>query len=229
MFRYVIVFSKTGLVRYISHLDMLRLFKRAFRRAGIDLAYSQGFNPHPKMSFAQPLSLGYDAEGEYLEFETGEPVSKTRLLERLPEHLPEGISITACGTIPKGQKSLAAKVYAAEYEVVYPASWHAWDFPAATDAFMTQEEILVEKRQKKSKKLKTVNIRPGIRSMEAIRTERNRLCLRMCLDCGNESNVSPELVIPAYASFADIHCKRHEIEVCRKKLILPLDFPIEWM
>ena len=94
---------------------------------------------------------------------------------------------------------------------------------------MTQEEILAEKRQKKSKKLKTVNIRPGIRSMEAIRTERNRLCLRMCLDCGNESNVSPELVIPAYASFADIHCKRHEIEVCRKKLILPLDFPIEWM
>ena len=229
MFRYVIVFSKTGLVRYISHLDMLRLFKRAFRRAGIDLAYSQGFNPHPKMSFAQPLSLGYDAEVEYLEFETGEPVSKTRLLERLPEHLPEGICITACGTIPKGQKSLAAKVYAAEYEVVYPASWHAWDFPAATDAFMTQEEILAEKRQKKSKKLKTVNIRPGIRSMEAIRTERNRLCLRMCLDCGNESNVSPELVIPAYASFADIHCKRHEIEVCRKKLILPLDFPIEWM
>ena len=65
MYKYTIVFSKTGLVKYISHLDMLRLFKRAFRRAGIELAYSQGFNPHPKMGFAQPLSLGYEAEAEY--------------------------------------------------------------------------------------------------------------------------------------------------------------------
>jgi hypothetical protein len=65
--------------------------------------------------------------------------------------------------------------------------------------------------------------------METLRTERNRLCLRMVLDCGGQSNVSPELVIPTYAAFANIHCDRHEVEVVRKKLILPVDFPIEWM
>ena len=58
MSRYVIKFSKEGNIRYISHLDLLRLFKRSFKRVGIKLQYSQGFNPHPKMSFAQPLSLG---------------------------------------------------------------------------------------------------------------------------------------------------------------------------
>ena len=73
MSKYAIVFSKTGYIRYTSHLDLLRLFKRAFRRAGIPVAYSHGFNPHPKMSFAQPLSLGYAAEEELLEFETEDP------------------------------------------------------------------------------------------------------------------------------------------------------------
>ena len=66
MSKYVLTFSKSGLIRFTSHLDMLRLFKRGFRRAGIELKYSQGFNPHPRMGFAQPLSLGYLAEAELL-------------------------------------------------------------------------------------------------------------------------------------------------------------------
>ena len=70
MSRYVVKFYKEGVLRYISHLDLLRLFKRSFKRVDIKLQYSQGFNPHPKMSFAQPLSLGYDSRGEYLEIET---------------------------------------------------------------------------------------------------------------------------------------------------------------
>ncbi|MFR0902151.1 MAG: TIGR03936 family radical SAM-associated protein [Anaerovoracaceae bacterium] len=64
--RYVLKFTKNGYAKYTSHLDMLRFFKRAFRKSGISLRYSQGFNPHPKMSFAQPLSLGYSSSFELL-------------------------------------------------------------------------------------------------------------------------------------------------------------------
>ena len=70
MYRYYLEFSKTGNIRFISHLDLLRLFKRTFKRSGIELVYSQGFNPHPKLGFAQPLSLGYEGLAEILEFET---------------------------------------------------------------------------------------------------------------------------------------------------------------
>ena len=68
--KYVIRFQKTGVICYTSHLDIMKVFKRSFKRAGIRLAYSQGFNPHPKMGFAQPLSLGYESMDEYIEFET---------------------------------------------------------------------------------------------------------------------------------------------------------------
>ena len=69
MTRYIMQFSKTGTSCYISHLDLVRVFHRAFKRAGIKLEYSKGFNPHPKMGFAQPLSLGYTGIREYIEFE----------------------------------------------------------------------------------------------------------------------------------------------------------------
>ena len=68
--KYIIDFSKTGTICYTSHLDIMKVFKRSFKRAGISIAYSQGFNPHPKMGFAQPLSLGYWGLEEYVEFET---------------------------------------------------------------------------------------------------------------------------------------------------------------
>ena len=68
MNRYVITFSKMGTICYISHLDLMRMFRRTFKKAGIRLAYSQGFNPHPKMGFAQPLSLGYWGLREMMEF-----------------------------------------------------------------------------------------------------------------------------------------------------------------
>ena len=81
--RYVIKFSKGGYAKYTSHLDLLRFFKRAFRKTGVDLKYSQGFNPHPKLSFAQPLSLGYLGDNELVEFETNtcqDPVELENIL-----------------------------------------------------------------------------------------------------------------------------------------------------
>ena len=70
MTRYIMQFSKTGTSCYISHLDLVRVFHRAFKRAGIKLEYSKGFNPHPKMVFAQLLSLGFTCLREFFEFES---------------------------------------------------------------------------------------------------------------------------------------------------------------
>ena len=83
MSEYIIEFSKTGTICFTSHLDMMRIFKRVFKRTGVALAYSQGYNPHPKMGFAQPLSLGYWGMKEYFECETAGEWENDQLLQRL--------------------------------------------------------------------------------------------------------------------------------------------------
>ncbi len=96
MFKYILTFSKTGNICYISHLDLMRLFYRAIKRSGIKLGYSKGFNPHPKMSFAQPLSLGYTGLNELMEMETEEEYEPDIIRQRLAELMPEGLEIKAC-------------------------------------------------------------------------------------------------------------------------------------
>lgn len=85
MGRYLLKFSKEKNLKYISHLDLLRVFQRAFKRAHIRLRYSQGFNPHAKIGFGQPLSLGSESTGEYMEFETAEDGNPEEYLAGLGE------------------------------------------------------------------------------------------------------------------------------------------------
>ena len=229
MSKYVLEISKKGLIKYTSHLDMMRLFKRTFRRIGIDIAYSQGFNPHPKLGFSVPLSLGYESEGEYLEVETVEPVSKEMFTEDLTRALPGGLTVLRAGEPENGKKSLAALAEAAEYTATYPVSFYRHDFPALLRVYMEQPEILAMKKQKKTKKLKEVNIRDKIRSLRADADPGGHLVLTMVLDSGSGSSLSPELVIESFGSFAGLDIPRYMIEVCRKQIIFPLDVAIRWM
>lgn len=229
MNKYVIVFSKNGYVKYISHLDMQRLFARAFRRCGLELQYSQGFNPHPKMSIAQPLSLGYSAKGEFIEFETKAAYPSDVLIDKLQETMPTGIELIRCGVISEDSKSLAASIEYAEYTVDIPVAYYEKDYQKVADDFLWQKQILAEKRQKKTKKMVETDIRSKIRAITTAPDEDDKLTLKMTLDCGSHSNVSPELVLTSFMKFAAFDCPRYEIEVSRDKLGLPLDYAIEWM
>ena len=94
--KYLIKWTKEGDMRYISHLDIMRLFQRAFKRTGIRLKYTEGYSPHPKMSIAQPLSLGYTSRGEYFEFETQEDLDPESFRHRMEDAMPEGIRMLSC-------------------------------------------------------------------------------------------------------------------------------------
>ena len=228
MNRYCISFSKSGYGKYSSHLDLLRLFKRAFRRAGIPVAYSHGFNPHPKMSFAQPLSLGYAADNELLEFETEEPVSLISSVSELNKDMPQGITVACVGEV-SGAKSLAASVYAADFTVSVPVPYYEKDYPALVKDYLAKDEILAEKKQKKTGKTAETNIRGKIRDMSAEKADDNTLILKLKLDCGSKSNLSPELVIGTFFEFADKQIKRHVIDVSRTRLYIPIDISIKWL
>ncbi len=222
--KYVICFQKTGVICYTSHLDIMKVFKRSFKRADIRLAYSQGFNPHPKMGFAQPLSLGYESLDEYIEFETadgGAQIKADEILNRMRSLMPEGLDLLSIekATHPK---TLAANTVAAEYRVIIPVkeeerSVVSRDARTLWQDYMGQKEILTLKKQKKKKEPVLVDIRPKIQELLFYPSEEG-LQLDMKLDSGSDSNLSPELVITTVLERFDLTTPRNEIGVTRMKI-----------
>jgi len=93
MYKVNFIFSKTGLMRYISHLDLMRLFMRAMRRADLPLKMSEGFSPHPKLSFRRALKLGVESQAEEASIVLKFPVAPEDFKNRLQKQLPEGIEV----------------------------------------------------------------------------------------------------------------------------------------
>lgn len=219
MNKYVITFSKTGIICYISHLDLMRMFKRTFKKAGIRLAYSQGFNPHPKMGFAQPLSLGYWGLEELMEFETVDDYEPEKIKNIIAPMMPEGINITDCRELVGIRKTLAANTIAAEYIIAVPLKNSLEETGDDIRAkYMGQPQIIALKKQKKKKELAQVDIKPMIRRIDFI-SEEQTLFITTVLDSGSTSNLSPELVIDTLLKCLDLDTDRSEISVMRKKII----------
>ncbi len=215
--RYVIKFSKNGYVKYTSHLDLLRIFKRAFKKTGLGLRYSQGFNPHPKMGFAQPLSLGYAGRNELIEFEINEPASEALILEKMQAEMPDGIKLIECKALGPDVKALASIADSALYKIWIPTDKDEAELKAQLANYLAQEKILAMKRQKKTKKLQEMDIKHMIRSCEISKLGEFAM-IKASLDCGSKSNCSPELVISTFCEFAGIDTPRHEIEVERENI-----------
>ena len=143
MNKFIIKYSKTGYLKYISHLDLMRLFHRSFKRGSIKLRYSNGYNPHPKMVIAQPLSLGYESTGDYLEIETCNELEPDSIMEILNNIMPKGIEILKCKSLDGFNKTLASLVEFASYEIELSTSQSVG--AEKLDSFMKSEEINVNK------------------------------------------------------------------------------------
>ncbi len=177
-----IVFSKTGRARYISHLDLVRTMTRVVRRAGIPLWYTEGFNRHPYLTFAAPLSLGSEGLRETMDLRLEEEMDSEELVRRLNGAFPEGL--TAISAAPAVAK--AGELAAADYLLTF-------DCPARPImSLLAQTEILVEKKTKK-KDWKTIDIRPAFAG--AVCEENGgRTQMRVTLPCGNDT-VNPSLFL----------------------------------
>ncbi len=117
MYRLRIKFARGDEVKYISHLDITRVFQRAFLRAGLPLAYSQGFNPHPRISLAAPLPVGATAEAELMDIMCERPVTAEFFMESAGRELPDGIQFIQAVPVPLSLPSLQAQLGEAEYLV----------------------------------------------------------------------------------------------------------------
>jgi len=226
--RYMLKFAKEEVVKFTSHLDMVRMFKRAFQRSGIRLLFSAGFNPHPKMTLAQPLSLGYTSVAEWIEFETADDLEPETVKNALKEVLPPGIKILEIHTMEPVEKSLASRCRAAEYTIAMNLDHDITqrsavmetltDNPAGED-FLNQATIMVQKKSMKHKKIMEVDIRPMIHYMNTCVVD-NNIFITTELAAGSNLNLSPELFIEAFLTFYHLAIPRETIEVLRTDLIM---------
>ena len=157
-------FSKTGPMRLLSHLEMLNLFSRAVKRAGIPIRYSRGFHPHPKFSFATALSVGVESHAEYFDMEIETGYGAIRARESLNATLPEGIEILEAVEIPLRSDSLSTIMDKIRYRVTLPEGI-AENLPALADSFLALETF-VHHREKQSKTVE-IDLRKELHELHA--------------------------------------------------------------
>ncbi len=119
-FKVRLKYRKEGAMKYLSHLDLFRAFYRAARRAGLPLSFTGGFNPHPRLSFAPPLPVGAEGEGELVDIELAAPIAAARVQEGLNAALPPGLKITAAIFLPRQSPALFDTVGAARWRITLP-------------------------------------------------------------------------------------------------------------
>jgi radical SAM-linked protein len=221
-------FTKEEVIKYTSHLDMVRMFKRAFQRSGIRLVFSAGFNPHPKMTLAQPLSLGYTSVGEWIEFETVNELASEDVITTLANVLPPGIKILEISTMQPDEKSLASRCYAAEYTIAMCLDHAVTDDKKLkerlesnlnAEEFLAQTDIVVQKKSVKRKNPVEVDIKPMIHYLNLCMVD-NNIFISTELSAGSNMNLSPELLMEAFMTFYEFQIPRETIEVLRTDLLL---------
>lgn len=115
--RFRIEFTKGDEVRFLSHLDVMKAFERAIRRAGMPIAFSEGFNPHPKMNFASALAVGVTSEAEFMDIELKENLPSAEVVKMLAKALPHGLDVKTGREVPTGAPALMSEVNRAVYQV----------------------------------------------------------------------------------------------------------------
>lgn len=204
-----IKFTKTGALRFVGHLDLMRTFQKIFRRSGIPISYSEGFNPHQRLSIAAPLSVGITSEAEYLDLVLDENREIDELLSQINEICPPGLRMLEGVVLREDCMAAMAFVSAADYRVSFTDSQID---AAMLKGFMNQEQILVKKMSKKGK-LQDIDLKPGIYKLALEEAQ-----LLMTLSSGSRFNIKPELVIEAVFDYAGIayhpyHYRIHRTEI----------------
>lgn len=226
MYRIRSKFYKKEDMVFISHLDLVRLFERAFRRARIPISYTQGYNPHPIMSFATALGIGTSSDGEYMDIEVTEKIDLRDFMDKLNNVLPNGLEVIDSQYISKNEEALMAIIQYSSYIVkVRLISKESEDeLNEKIKDFLSLEEIIEVKeiKRKKFKKgkneVKENNIRPFIKSMSVINQNNNEVLFKMLLSTGSKGNLKPETVLNKFIEEMKIAVDFDSIRVHRMEL-----------
>lgn len=210
-----IKYTKSGHLKFIGHLDVMRFFQKAVKRAGLDIAYSQGFSPHQLMSFAAPLALGVTSEGEYFDAEFNSLVSSDEFVRRFNEQMVDGMAVNDVVLLPDNAKNSMSIVAGSDYHVTIlekdnDANWkiRKEKLLEAVPHLLEKDTIEVLRKTKKNEKVE--DIKPGIFKLSIDEDK-----IYMFLATGSEYNLKPESVMEALCKETGIEYNKFDYQVHR--------------
>lgn len=190
-------FSKHGALKFIGHLDVMRYFQKANRRAEIDVTYSTGFSPHQVMSFAAPLGLGLESNGEYFDLEVNSITTAADMIEKLNSQMVDGIRILEMKCLGEKAENAMASVAAAAYHIAFREGMEPdFSYQQTIADFYAQSEIMVTKKTKKSET--TFDMKPYIFEL---RIAEDGKSIWMVVDASSAGNIKPSLVLHAFYQY----------------------------
>lgn len=195
MFKYRLTFEKKGYAKYVSHLDLMRMFQRAFLRAELPISFSQGFNPHQKISIAFPLPLGVTGKKEYIDIELDEKILFSELIERLNNALPTDIRILSASFPTQKTSALSRAVYEVEIDLKDNIS----SLKNKIIDVLNQDEIIVEKKTKRG--IADTDIKPSIIDSEILSANDVKIRLKLTLSCEDGASLKASTVVDAFKKY----------------------------
>ncbi len=199
-------FSKLGMGKYISHLDLLRTFTRAIHRAELPVRYSQGFNPHQLITFSLPLALGTTSDTEFVDIDFEEGTDAQEVVRKLNKCMPGDIKISEA-SIPVVK---AKDIVSAEY-IFYIAAEALLD-EEKVRAFFEQTSIPAVKKTKRGEK--EINLKDFIHSVDEISAEGENLTIKAVISAGGENNIKPGIIAEKLCDFLG-NTKPENVEIHR--------------
>ncbi|MBR0541800.1 MAG: DUF2344 domain-containing protein [Clostridia bacterium] len=209
-----IFFEKKNMAKYISHLDLMRCFSRAVKRARLNIWYTEGFNPHAFMTFSLPLSLGTESFCESVDIRMLDETPLDEIKDRLNETLPPDIRITKVAE----PVHKADEIAFAEFEIRLNTD-NPKKVKASVEEKISADEIIVEKKAKQGRKkvLKPVDIKGNIHSYE-LETGEKYVLLKIIISAGTKTNINPSLLIDAVT--ADVKDDIESVDIKKNKMLL---------
>ena len=210
-----IKFIKKGQIKFIGHLDVMRYFQKALRRAEVDVAYSSGFSPHQIMSFASPLGVGLESNGEYFDVEILTPISSQSFMDKVNAVSIPGIQITDVRLLPEKAGNAMASVAAAGYTVRFREGrgFQALDWQQKFEAFMAEKQILITKKTKSGSA--EIDLKPAIYDYSILSSDSDSIYL--LVNASSEGNIKPTLVMEAFARYIGEDLQENALMITREE------------
>lgn len=220
-------------MKFVGHLDMMRYFQKAVRRANIDIRYSEGFSPHQIMSFAAPLGVGITSDGEYFDIEVNSTASSQKSIDAFNQTMVDGVEVTSYVQLPDNAKTAMSIVAAADYRLSYkdgyvsPYSVQDWK-DVLEQEFYNQPAFLITKKTKKSER--EVDLKPLVYDF-SVDEHDGEPAFFIKVSTGSVDNIKPELVLASVYEKMGIPYNENAIQIHRLEVyardesdnLIPLD------
>ncbi len=195
MQRLRVEFSRGEEIKFLSHLDLMRLWERAFRRAGLSLVYSGGFSPHPRISLASPLPVGITSQAELMDVFLSDWISPYDFIDHLKPQLPKGLILLDAWSVGLSEPSLQSKVTFAEYEVEVAVEVEAGTIESKLESFLAADKIPWQHFRDTG--VRNYDLRLLVEDLWLIKCHDSLCVLGMRLRCGSSGTGRPEQVTKA--------------------------------